>query len=55
MTFNVPEWVTEAALNNFIRFSYTTEFKFSQSNGSSALRRERPLEVLDLFRLACYF
>ena len=54
MTFDLPEWVQPAALENFIRFSYTTKFKMQQT-GSSAMRKERPQEALDLFRLACYF
>lgn len=54
MTFDMPDWVTESALDNYIRFSYTTEFKLKQS-GTSAMRKERPQEALDLYRLACYF
>ena len=27
MTFDLPEWVKPGALENFIRFCYTTEFK----------------------------
>ena len=54
MTFDLPDWVSSSALENYIRFSYTTEFKMSQTS-SSAMRRERPQEALDLFRLACYF
>lgn len=54
ISFELPEWVQPAALESYIKFSYTTEFKLTQT-GSSAARRERPQEALDLFRLACYF
>ena len=54
MTFDVPEWVKPSALENFIRFCYTSEFKMYQI-GTSAMRKERPDESLDLFRVACYF
>ena len=55
MTFDLPEWVTPEALENYIRFSYTTEFKMVSQQERSAMRKERPQEALDLFRLACYF
>lgn len=53
MTFDLPDWISSSALENYIRFCYTTEFKMVQTS-SSQMRKERPKEALDLFRLACY-
>ena len=54
MTFGLPEWISAPAVENLIRFYYTSEFKMTQT-GTSAMRKERPHEALDLFRIACYF
>ena len=42
-TLYVPDWIEEAALKQFIKFTYTGELKFE---GSS---RERCQEQMDLY------